>query len=115
MVVKKYSYVGLQMYLYLEFRAAVSLQLFIARLLHVTLCVFFVITAQNIEEECLRRDTDDILDDSDMDASVNGDSDNNSRHCVSANGSTGMHHVFHKPNFCCCCLLTCVNNCSKLL
>jgi hypothetical protein len=74
--------------------------------------------AQNIEEERLRRIIDDVLDDSsdsESDIFVNSDSDNDSTYCASANEeSTGKHHLFHKPNFPCHCLLTCVNSGSKL-
>jgi hypothetical protein len=80
--------------------------------------VFYVVMAQNIEEERLRRIIDDVLDDSsdsESDIFVNSDSDNDNTYCASANKeSTGKHHLFYKPNFPRHCLLTCVNNGSKL-
>jgi hypothetical protein len=73
---------------------------------------------QNIEEECLRRIIDNVLDgssDSESDIFVNSDSDNDSNYCASTNEeSTGKHHLFHKLNFPRHCLLMYVNNSSKL-
>jgi hypothetical protein len=70
---------------------------------------------QNTEKGHLTRTTDDVLDDitgSKSDIFVNSDS-YVSNYRASATESTCRHHLFHKPNFPHCCLLTCVNNGSK--
>jgi hypothetical protein len=66
----------------------------------------YVVLAQSIIEERVRT-IDDVLDgssESEMDASVNSDSDD-SNYCASASEYTGKHYLYHKPNFRCRCLL----------
>jgi hypothetical protein len=61
--------------------------------------------------------TDNVLDDitdSKMDDSVSSDSID-CNYSAFASDCRVKHHVFHKPNFSCCCSLTCVNSGSKLL
>jgi hypothetical protein len=99
------------------FLTAASLQLFIVWWLLVIIWVCFVIMGQNTEKGHLTRTTDDVLDDitgSKSDIFVNSDS-YVSNYRASAKESTGRHHLFHKPNFPHYCLLTCVNNGSKIL
>jgi hypothetical protein len=89
-------------------------RLFVAWLLHVIINVGFVIMMQNIEEQCLRRFIEDILEKSSVSGSsiiVNANADNGSNYFPPANEeSTCKHHLFLRPNFPHHCLLTCVNN-----
>jgi hypothetical protein len=89
-------------------------QLFVEWLLHVIIYVGFVIMMQNIEEQCLRTITEDILEKSSASGSsilVNTNSDNDTNCCPPANEeSTCKHHLFLRPDFPHHCLLTCVNS-----
>jgi hypothetical protein len=88
--------------------------LFVAWLLHVIIYVGFVIIILNIEEQCLRRITGDILEKNDVSGSnilVNTDSDNDKNRCIPAKEEcTHKQHQFLRPNFPHRCLLTCVNS-----
>jgi hypothetical protein len=68
----------------------------------------------NIEEQCLRKITKDILEKNGISGSnilVNTDSDDGSNRCLPANEeSTRKHHQFLRLNFPHHCLLTCVNS-----
>lgn len=88
------------------------------QLLHVIICVCFIIMAQNTEEWFLMT-VGDILNKSiDNKSSVllNTYSDNYSKCGTPANEeSMGKHQMFHKLNFPSCCLQMSVNSGSNLL